>query len=181
MIPAAMGQEQHHAAPISSRDSMADEDFADDFDETIEELVEEDEPELDEDLDEPDLEDGEIDEDLVVEDDLAEVPEAEEEEEEEAAPVVKKRRATDEEDEDEELIDPDDVEADLSAILKDRIAAGDDDQDEDEEETVEADTSADTGDRVQPRRSDEFVCESCFLVKHISQRVGSDNICRDCV
>jgi hypothetical protein len=181
MIPAAVGQEQHHAAPMSSRDSMADDEFADDFEETLEEL-EEDEPDLDDDLDEPDLEDAEIDDDLVVvDDDLVEVVEDEEEDEEEAAPVVKKRRAADEEDDEEELIDPDDVEADLSAILKDRIAAGDDEQDEDEEETAEADTSADSGDRVQPRRSDEFVCQSCFLVKHISQRVGADDICRDCV
>jgi hypothetical protein len=160
---------------------MADEDFAEDFDDTLEELEDdepelEDEPDLDEELDESDLED-----DLVVDDDLTDVADEEEDEDEEAVPVVKKRRTAEEEDEDEELIDPDDVEADLSVILKDRIAAGDDDQDEDEEETTEADTSTDSGDRVQPRRSDEFVCQSCFLVKHISQRVGADNLCRDCV
>jgi hypothetical protein len=25
------------------------------------------------------------------------------------------------------------------------------------------------------------VCQSCFLVKHVRQRVGKDDICRDCV
>ncbi len=35
-----------------------------------------------------------------------------------------------------EVVDPDDVEADLDTILKDRIASGDDDQDDEDEEEV---------------------------------------------
>jgi hypothetical protein len=174
MIPAAEGQEQH-AAPSMTRDGMAEEELEDDLTETFDEL-EVDEPEIDEDLDE------ELDEDVLGEDDDLVDPVAEdEEEEEEAVPVAKKRRAGEEEDEDEDLVDPDDVEADLDTILKDRIAAGDDEADEDEEETAEVDTSPESGDRVLPRRADEFVCESCFLVKNLGQRVGPGNLCRDCV
>lgn len=160
---------------------MADDDFEDDeTEEPFDEFDDEAEPdlddaELDDDIDpEVDLDEGDLDEDLG--DEVAEV----EEEEEEETPAARKRRTTDDEDEDEELIDPDDVEADLDTILKDRIAAGDDDDADEDEEEAAPETGADSGDRVQPRRSDEFVCESCFLVKHASQRVGASNVCRDC-
>ena len=70
---------------------------------------------------------------------------------------------------------------DLDTILKDRIASNDDEQDDEDEEEVAPEPGADAADRVVPRRADEFVCESCFLVKHASQRVGDGNLCRDCV
>ncbi|MEO5841542.1 MAG: DUF4193 family protein [Acidimicrobiales bacterium] len=159
---------------------MAD-DFGDDDDfvESLEEFDEDAEPDLEEELEDIDPEADLVDDDLV--DDEVADPLVEEEEEEEAPAAARKRRATEDEDEDEELVDPDDVEADLDTILKDRIASGDDEQDDEDEEEVAPEPGADAADRVVPRRADEFVCESCFLVKHASQRVGDGNLCRDCV
>ncbi|MEO8693533.1 MAG: DUF4193 family protein [Acidimicrobiales bacterium] len=158
---------------------MAD-DFGDD-DEFVESLEEFDdaEPDLEEELEDIDPEADLVDDDLV-DDEIAD-PLVEEEEEEEAPAAARKRRVTEEEDEDDELVDPDDVEADLDTILKDRIASNDDEQDDEDEEEVAPEPGADAADRVVPRRADEFVCESCFLVKHASQRVGDGNLCRDCV
>jgi hypothetical protein len=153
--------------------------------------------ELDEEFDEelaPDLDEEEIDEDALADEDLEEGEFAEEsleeegleEEEEEgadadaAATPVKRKKAA-EEDDDEEELDPDDVEADLDTILKDRIAAADDLEDEEDEEEEEDYSGESTG-RVQPKTDSEFVCKSCFLVKRVSQRVpGTDDLCSDCV
>ncbi len=75
----------------------------------------------------------------------------------------KKAAADDESEEDEEEADPDDVEADLDTILKDRIAAADDE--EDEEEVEAADTRGpETPDGVTPKKANEFVCPGCFLL-----------------
>ena len=99
--------------------------------------------------------------------------------------TTKTRKATDDEEEEEEDddVDPDDVEADLDAILKDRIAAQPEDEDEDEDEVPEVDDRGDGAGRIQPKKADEFVCQSCFLVKHRSQidhetKVGP--ICLEC-
>ena len=156
------------------------EDFDDDEDfvESLEEFDEDAEPDLEEELDDIDPE-ADLANDDLVDDEIAD-PLGEEDEDEEA-PAARKRRATDEEDEDEELVDPDDVEADLDTILKDRIASGDDEGEDEDEEEIAPEPGTDGADRVVPRRADEFVCESCFLVKHASQRVGNSNICRDCV
>ncbi|HEX5365878.1 MAG TPA: DUF4193 family protein, partial [Acidimicrobiales bacterium] len=84
-------------------------------------------------------------------------------------------------DDDEEDEDPDDVEADLDAILKDRIAAQPEDEDEDEE-IPEPDDRGDGAGRIQPKKADEFVCQSCFLVKHRRQLADEDlMLCVDCV
>src|ERR687893_276709 len=81
----------------------------------------------------------------------------------------------------EDDVDPDDVEADLDTILKDRLVAADDEADEDDEE-VEVDDRGDPVDRIQPRRPGEFVCQSCFLVKHPSQLADAGRmLCSDCV
>ena len=76
----------------------------------------------------------------VVEEEVADAP----------APRARKKAAADDEtEEDEEEADPDDVEADLDTILKDRIAAADDE--EDEEEVEVADTRGpETPDGVTP-------------------------------
>ena len=137
--------------------------------------------------DAPDLEDEEIGQELA-EDDLAgdelaaEAPpvaaDDDEDDDEVPAPAAK---AEDEEDDDE--ADPDDVEADLDTILRDRIAAGTDDDEEDEEEAKpEPEPTGDAAERVQPKRPEEFVCQSCFLVKHPSQLADAKNkLCLDCV
>ncbi len=149
---------------------------------------------LDDEFDEPDLADEELDEDELVEEELEEDLEGdlddlvvEEEgapEAEEAVPVEptprKRKKGAFEEEEDEDEVDDDDVEADLDTILKDRIASADDADEEDEEED-EVDLGGESGGRVQPRSDSEFVCQNCFLVKHVSQRVeGSAGLCVDC-
>jgi hypothetical protein len=87
----------------------------------------------------------------------------------EPAPRARKKGEEEAEEEEDEL-DPDDVEADLDTILKDRIAATDDD-DDDEDEVDKPDTraGADTPDGVTPKRADEFMCTGCFLLVNPSQ------------
>ncbi|MCY4193874.1 MAG: hypothetical protein OXF04_06210 [bacterium] len=87
-----------------------------------------------------------------------------EEEGDESGPA---RNATmvEDEDGDGEDIDPDNVEADLDTILKDRLAAGDDE--EEDEETPEP--SPETSGQVAPKRDNEWTCEGCFLIVTSSQ------------
>ena len=75
-----------------------------------------------------------------------------------ATPTTRtKVRPEDEEDDDEELLSPDDVEADLDRILKDRLVTAEEEEDEDEEEP---DERGEQGDRLQPKRADEQLCPS---------------------
>ncbi|MHB1487846.1 MAG: DUF4193 family protein [Acidimicrobiales bacterium] len=97
-----------------------------------------------------------------------------------AKPKTKGDRHDDEEDDDddEEVID-EDVEASLDVILKERLVV---DDDEDEDEVIEADDRSDSVTKVLPKQPDEFVCQSCFLVKHPSQLADPGQmLCRDCV
>ena len=92
------------------------------------------------------------------------------------------RRRDDDEEDEEEDADPDDVEADLDEILKDRIAAGDDEEDEEEEDDADAGKGGTPSARIQPRREDEFLCQSCFILKPMGQLAdGEDALCVDCV
>lgn len=124
------------------------------------------------DLDGPDLDVDELDVDeLVVEDDDDDEFDALDEDFVEpndeadapaAGPVRKSVAAVaEDEDEDDDMIAPDDVEADLDTILKDRLVATEDEVNEDEEEPEERGESAD---RLQPKRADEQLCSSCFLL-----------------
>jgi len=159
---------------------MADEDVVEEAAEFDEEIEEEeiDPDELDPDELEEDDELGELEPD----DELETVEASEETEEEEADATTKVRRpATDDDDDDEDLVDPDDVEADLDTILKDRLVTAEEEADEDDEE-VEVDDRGDPVDRILPKRPGEFVCQSCFLVKHPSQLADARRqLCSDCV
>jgi hypothetical protein len=142
-----------------------------------------DELEIDE-IDETGGED--LDDDLVedLDEDLDDLDEDVDEEEDEEGPTGTTERSADEaelEDEDEDDIDEEDVEASLDVILKERLVVVDDEPDEDEEGSdVEDRTEA--GERVLPKQPDEFVCSSCFLVKHPSQLADKTlMVCRDCV
>src|SRR6478736_8614886 len=64
-------------------------------------------------------------------------------------------------DDDDDMLAPDDVEADLDTILKDRLVAADDEGNDDDEEPEDR---TETGDRLQPKRADEQLCPSCFLL-----------------
>jgi hypothetical protein len=140
----------------------ADTEIADEEDEL------EDDAELEEGPDAEDLEE-EAFEELDDDDDTVEDAEEEEEEEEDAeedetaAARAKRRAGEEEEDEDDDLLSPDDVEADLDRILKDRLVTTDEDDDEDEEED-EPEDRADGGNRLQPKRADEQLCPQCFLL-----------------
>ncbi len=152
---------------------MADDEFEEDEDE---------EPE------EPDLDEEDLEEDdefaspaLDDEDDLlvADV--------EEVVDEVVEAEAEDEEDETldlEEDVHPDDVEEPLDVLLLERTSSGlldEDEYDEDEDDT-DIDERTEPGARIPPKRPGEFVCRSCFLVKHPSQLADRDNmLCRDCV
>ncbi len=57
---------------------------------------------------------------------------------------------------------PDDVEADLDTILKDRLVSAEEANEDEEDE--EPDDRAESGDRLQPKRADEQLCPSCFLL-----------------
>jgi hypothetical protein len=150
----------------------------------------EDEPELDED----DLDDDEIEEDfddddealiddeLLEEEDLDEaeaeaVGDEEDDEDGEAAPAV--------EEEDDDVVDldeelhPDDVEEALDVVLRERTAAvGLEDEEEDFDEP---DERGEGGTKIVPRRENEFLCKSCFLVLPRHQLADEKRmICRDC-
>jgi hypothetical protein len=75
---------------------------------------------------------------------------------------------------------PDDVEASLDVLLKERTTS---DRPEDEEPEAE-DDEPDRGDgntKIKPRGADEFLCTSCFLVLPLSQlAAGEKDRCRDC-
>ncbi|SRR5258706_417256 len=133
-------------------------------DEEFEEETEDEEPaELtDEDLDEEALveddEFGEIDDPFDADADA----DVEDEDEAETEGPVRKSVTAEEEDDDDDIIAPDDVEADLDTILKDRLVAADDEGAEDEED--EPEDRSESSDRLQPKRADEQLCPSCFLL-----------------
>ncbi|MGH9069757.1 MAG: DUF4193 family protein [Acidimicrobiales bacterium] len=84
----------------------------------------------------------------------------------------------DDDDDDDEEPEDDDVEASLDVILKERLVVRQDD-DEDAPDTEDRSEGAT---KVLPKQPDEFVCQSCFLVKHPSQLADPvRGLCRDCV
>ena len=96
----------------------------------------------------------------------------------EPAAVVEKAANGEDEDEDEEPED-DDVEASLDVILKERLVVEDEPEDD---ELADVDDRSEPSERVLPKQPDEFVCRSCFLVKHPSQLADKKKmLCRDCV
>jgi hypothetical protein len=135
-----------------------------------------DEAELEVDLEEiEDIDDLPVDD---ADDDLedAVIEDADEELEVVDSAAVKKAES---DDDDDDVPDADDVEASLDVILKERLVVEDEPEDE---EVADADDRAEGVERVLPKQSDEFVCTSCFLVKHANQRADpKKDVCRDCV
>jgi len=154
---------------------MADDDVID------EEFEAEIEGDLDvdvDDLDPDDLDVEDVVEDaLVVDDDAVPVDAEEDEVDDEPAPRGRKKAAAgdDEVEDDEEVVDPDDVEADLDAILKDRIAAPDDEEDDEEVEVVDT-RAPETPDGVTPKKANEFTCTGCFLLVNRGQFGPADHM-----
>ena len=53
---------------------------------------------------------------------------------------------------------------------------------EDDDEIVEVDTTIDPAETILPKQDDEFRCDSCRLLKKMSQLSDKDKmLCRDCV
>ncbi len=154
---------------------------AEDFDAFVDEMDEED-LDLEEDVPPEDIEDLDFDAEI----DEAEIEEdveviAEEEEEEEKEDV----------EEDEEVdYDVEEREPTLDEILKERsgIVEPEEVEEEEEEEEAEEDEENDSltrrvllGEKGEIGE-DEFVCKSCFLVKHKSQLADPRRqLCRDCI
>ena len=72
------------------------------------------------------------------------------------------RRANDDDEDEEDLLTADDVEEDLDKILKDKLAT--EELAPEDEEEVEVDDRSAGDDRLQPKRPDEQLCTSCFLL-----------------
>jgi hypothetical protein len=90
-----------------------------------------------------------------------------------------------EDDEEDDVVDldeelhPDDVEEALDVVLRERtVAAG---LEGDEEDDEEPDEPGEGGTKIVPRRENEFLCRSCFLVLPRHQLADEKRmICRDC-
>jgi hypothetical protein len=152
----------------------------------------EDEPELDEDdLDEDAIEED-FDEELVDDDILEEDDEIETDVEgDEVEPLVvsvakveSTERGEGGEEEEDDVVDldeelhPDDVEEALDVVLRERTVAGGLEGEEDEDEP---DEPGEGGTKIVPRRENEFLCRSCFLVLPRHQLADETRmICRDC-
>jgi hypothetical protein len=156
-----------------------------------EEEYEDDEPELDDDdLAEDDIAEDDIDDDSdddidLLDDDLEVNPEV---------PVAVVTDATgtetaEDEDDEEGVVDldeelhPDDVEEPLDVLLQERTASAtlEDDEEELEEDEGDGDDRADGPTRIVPRRPDEFLCQSCFLLLPLRRLADPQRqYCDDC-
>jgi hypothetical protein len=145
----------------------------------------EDEPTLDDD----DLDEDVLEEDLAVDDDLLDDELVDEIDEDvivvpvPGALVEPAEPAAEEEEDDvvdlDEELHPDDVEEALDVVLRERtVAQG---LEEEEEEDDEPDDRGEPGTKIVPRRDNEFLCKSCFLVLPRHQLADEKRmICRDC-
>ncbi|NNN13107.1 MAG: DUF4193 family protein [Acidimicrobiaceae bacterium] len=158
--------------------------FGEEPDFISEEDFEEEEVEFDDDIDFGDdvdfvdvLEDDLVDDiDGVLVDDEVDDEEEDLESDDDESSLEDSSESDDDED-DFDDVDEDEVEASLDDILRERLVVIDDDDDD-----LEADDRGETITRVLPRQPDEFVCQSCFLVKKRSQLADPKrSFCRDCV
>lgn len=123
--------------------------------------------EIDEELDLEGEEELDLDEDFAEEgfeedDDLEDEEEDADEDDSDDAGTTAKRKSADDDEDDDDMLAPDDVEADLDTILKDRLAS--ENVAEEDEEEPEAEERGGSEDSLQPKRPDEILCSSCFLL-----------------
>jgi hypothetical protein len=156
-------------------------DMADDLDDVaVPEDLDDEDLELDEGDEPDDLDDEDLAEDEGLEgDETREGEEAEGQGDTEVVVASPERVAEESEDEEEDEPDDEDVEASLDVILKERLVVEDEPEDD---EVADVDDRAEPTERVRPKQPDEFVCRSCFLVKHPNQLADKKRmLCRDCV
>ena len=138
----------------------------DDLDDALVEDIDEDEPSGDLDDDDSDLT---LDDGV---DGLADAPPLSIE-----SSGITSLESTHTDEDDEEEAGTEDVEEALDMILRTRVTSEDDDIIESDE-----DIDDDTLVHVVPRQPDEFVCQSCFLLKNASQLADPKHgLCKDCV
>ena len=161
---------------------MSDDDFEDSADLELEE----------EDLDEEGLDPDALEDDLEADDDI-ELIEGDDDidlDPEVPVAVVTDDTATETaEDEEDDVLDldeelhPDDVEEPLDVLLQERTASAtlEDDEEELEDEEIDVDERGDGSTRIVPRRPDEFLCQSCFLVLPLRRLADKERqYCDDC-
>ena len=107
--------------------------------------------------DDLDIIDDDIDDDVLVDDD----GDDDDDDDSLGATVVRKATSSDDDDDD-DMVAPDDVEEDLAAILKDRLTA--EELPDQEDEVVEVDDRTGSDEKLQPKRADEVLCTSCFML-----------------
>jgi Domain of unknown function (DUF4193) len=153
--------------------------------------------------DEPEIDDDDIADDDLVDEDLVDDDEGDDidllDDELEVSPEVPVPVVTDEttattietpeEEDDEGVVDldeelhPDDVEEPLDVLLQERTASAtlEDDEEDLEEEEADGDDRADGPTRIVPRRPDEFLCQSCFLLLPLRRLADPERqFCDDC-
>jgi hypothetical protein len=172
--------------PEDSDDVAAPEDLEDVDEADIDAL--EDGDEALEDLEVDDLEDDDLEDDALADDDDDDDALADDDTDDavvegaggaEGAPAVAAPAAEEGDDDDDEEPDDEDVEASLDVILKERLVVEEEPEDD---EPTDAEDRTEATERVLPKQPDEFVCRSCFLVKHASQLADKKRgLCRDCV
>jgi len=113
-----------------------------------------------EDLDEdPSMsEDGDDDDD-----DSSDRDDDDDDDDESMGATIVRKAGDDDDDDDDDMVAPDDMEEDLAAILKDRLAS-EDLPAEDDDDVVETDDRTGSDESLQPKRDDETLCSSCFLL-----------------
>lgn len=83
--------------------------------------------------------------------------------------------------EDDDVLDDADVELALDEVLAETIRRTSTPED-DEEAPGEVDVLADPMETILPKQDDEFRCDSCRLLKKMSQLADkSKGLCRDCI
>lgn len=107
--------------------------------------------------DDLDIIDDDTDDDVLVDDD----GDDDDDDDSLGATVVRKATSSDDDDDD-DMVAPDDVEEDLAAILKDRLTA--EELPDEEDEVVEVDGRTGSDETLQPKRADEVLCTSCFML-----------------
>jgi Domain of unknown function (DUF4193) len=153
--------------------------------------------------DEPEIDDEDIADDDLVDEDLVDDDEGDDidllDDELDVSPEVPVPVVTDEttattietteEEDDDGVVDldeelhPDDVEEPLDVLLQERTASAtlEDDEEDLEEEEADGDDRADGPTRIVPRRPDEFLCQSCFLLLPLRRLADPERqFCDDC-
>jgi hypothetical protein len=167
---------------------MSDEDFDDEPD--IADEAEDEELELDDDVLVDDVLVDDADVEAVVDDvaDVVEVAEVVSPAPARGGKAAAAKSGSDAADDDDDVVDldeehhPDDIEDPLDVLLKEKTVAERLDEDELDDDLDDGEPDDRGSNRITPRRADEFLCSSCFLVLPLSQLADEKRqLCRDCV